>query len=540
MDLAVLVVRIFLALVFGLAGVAKLADRAGSQQALREFGLPDWLARPMGVVLPLVELIVAVALLPAVSAWWGAVGAAALLLLFVVGMAVTLLRGRRPSCHCFGQLHSAPVGAPTLARNVVLGIMAVGVVVSGPANVGPSALAWAASLTPVELAALIGGLVALGLIAGEAWLLLQLVSQNGRLLLKLDSVEARLASGIPAPEMAAPVPAPSPAPGLPVGSPAPNFSLSGLHGETLTLSALRAAGQPVVLLFVDPDCGPCGALLPEIGQWQREHAGQLTLAVVSRGTVEANLHKSAEHGISRVVLQKDREVAEQYLVFATPSAVLVQQDGQIGSPVGAGADAIRALIARTTAMGSSGVPTVPLPVVPSLAPIPSNGKCPNCGQVHGTQAAPLPQPADVAIGAPAPVVQLPDLDGKIVDLARFRGQQSLVIFWNPGCGFCQQMLADLKQWEAHRPTGAPKLLVISTGTPETNRAQGINSTVLLDQNFSIGPRFGVAGTPSAVLVDAKGRIASPVGVGAAGIWNLVGGPPSPPNGDPHYLPAPGV
>jgi peroxiredoxin len=137
-------------------------------------------------------------------------------------------------------------------------------------------------------------------------------------------------------------------------------------------------------------------------------------------------------------------------------------------------------------------------------------------------------------------VQLPDLDGKMIDLTRFRGQQSLVLFWNPGCGFCQQMLSDLKQWEAHRPAGAPKLLVISTGSPEANRAQEINSTLVLDPNFSIGPRFGVAGTPSAVLVDAKGRIASPVAVGAAGIWALVGEPPSPPNGDAHYMPAAGV
>src|ERR687884_2264682 len=101
MDLVVLAARVLLALVFGVAGLAKLADRAGSRRALRDFGLPGWLASPLGVLLPLVELGIAVALLPAVSAWWGAVGAAALLVLFLVGMSVTLLRGRRPACHCF-------------------------------------------------------------------------------------------------------------------------------------------------------------------------------------------------------------------------------------------------------------------------------------------------------------------------------------------------------------------------------------------------------------------------------------------------------
>src|SRR5918912_4623127 len=131
MEVALLVARMVLALVFGVAGVAKLADRAGSQQALRDFGLPGWLASPVGVLLPLVELGVAVALLPVASAWWGAIAATALLLLFVVGMSVTLLRGRRPACHCFGQLHSAPVGGPTLIRNLVLALVAGGVVLSG-------------------------------------------------------------------------------------------------------------------------------------------------------------------------------------------------------------------------------------------------------------------------------------------------------------------------------------------------------------------------------------------------------------------------
>jgi len=128
--MVLLTVRVLLALVFGVAGAAKLADRPGSQQALRDFGLPGLLAGPVGVLLPLVELGLAVALLPAVSAWWGAVGALGLLLLFVVGMGITLLRGRRPACHCFGQLHSDPVGAPTLVRHMCMALMAGGVVVA--------------------------------------------------------------------------------------------------------------------------------------------------------------------------------------------------------------------------------------------------------------------------------------------------------------------------------------------------------------------------------------------------------------------------
>lgn len=86
-------------------------------------------------------------------------------------------------------------------------------------------------------------------------------------------------------------------------------------------------------------------------------------------------------------------------------------------------------------------------------------------------------------GDPAPGVKLPDLEGETVDLASFRGEKTLVLFWNPGCGFCQQMLPDLRDLENTLPEGATKLLVISTGTVEANRDMGLSSTVVLDQQF---------------------------------------------------------
>jgi thiol-disulfide isomerase/thioredoxin len=109
-----------------------------------------------------------------------------------------------------------------------------------------------------------------------------------------------------------------------------------------------------------------------------------------------------------------------------------------------------------------------------------------------------------------------------VELKDFRGQQTLVLFWNPGCGFCQQMLPDLIEWEQNPPKEAPKLLVVSAGTEEANREQGLSSTVVLDQNFAVGRAFGASGTPSAVLVDAEGKVASDIVVGAPAVLELPG------------------
>ncbi len=116
MSLALLIARLLLAAVFLVAGLAKLADLAGSRQALRDFGVPTRLATPFGLLLPLAELAVVVALIPTVSAWWGALGALTLLLVFVGGISYNLARGRQPECHCFGQLHSAPAGWRVGAR----------------------------------------------------------------------------------------------------------------------------------------------------------------------------------------------------------------------------------------------------------------------------------------------------------------------------------------------------------------------------------------------------------------------------------------
>jgi peroxiredoxin/uncharacterized membrane protein YphA (DoxX/SURF4 family) len=509
---ALLIARLLLALVFAVAGAAKLADRQGSRQAIVDFGVPSAIAAPLGLLLPLAELAVAATLLPASTAWWGALGALALLSVFIVGISINLARGRKPDCHCFGQLHSAPAGWKTLARNGVLAAVAGLVLWEGyDGGAGPSAISWLGALSTAQLVGLLGGVLVLALLAGQWWFLVHLLRQNGRLLVRLEAVEASVATG------GSVAPSQNGTPGhqvegLPVGSAAPDFSLSGLHGETLTLDALRSSGNPLMALFTDPDCGPCTALLPEVGHWQEEHAQRLTVALISRGEAEENRTKAQEHGLKNVLLQKDWEVSDSYEVRGTPSAVLISPDGKVASPVAGGAEGIRGLLSYAVGERAQ------LPMQPHQ-PQTEGQPCPNCGKVHA--AAPTVEAAQ-KIGEEAPEVMLPDLEGHTVELADFRGEETLMLFWNPGCGFCQQMLPDLKKWEAAPPEDAPRLLVVSAGSQEANREQGLSSTVVLDQNFATGRAFGASGTPSAVLVDTEGKVASGVAVGAPAVWELAG------------------
>jgi len=495
MEVLLVLARLVLAAVFAVAGIAKLVDLRGTREGMQGFGVPASLVVPASVALPLVELIVAVLLLPVATAWWGALGAFMLLAIFVAAIAYNLARGRHPDCHCFGQLHSEPAGLSTLMRNGVLSLVALFVVGFGRDlfdfsndDPGPSIVSWVGDLSTWERVVTILGALGLVAIVVEGWLLANLLAQNGRLLLRLDALEGRSADESEEPEVE----------GLPVGTVAPSFSLKGLHGETLTLDALLSAGRPAVLLFSDPDCGPCNALLPDVAQWQRELAGEVTVALIAYGSAEANRAKVAEHGIGNVLLQKDGRVARAYQAEGTPTAVLIQPDGTIGSPVVGGAVAVRELVSAVIA----------------------DQETDRSADSSEEEDAPRPD----RIGEPAPSVSLPNLAGQMVRLSDFRGHPTLVLFWSPDCGFCQRMLPDLKAWESAPPKDAPRLLVVSSGTVEENRKLGLKSTILLDQDFTTGTAFDADGTPTAVLVDADGRIASSVAEGAAEVLALVGAP----------------
>jgi peroxiredoxin/uncharacterized membrane protein YphA (DoxX/SURF4 family) len=323
-------IRLVLAAVFGAAGMAKLRDRGGTRTALTEFGVPELLARPVGVLLPLAELGVAASLLVTPAARVGALGALALLVLFSVAIAVNLARGRTPDCHCFGQVHSTPIGPATLGRNATLGTLSVLLVVQGPGLGLRGALDRLGDLSVAGRLGLAAGLLGGLVLVAMGWLILQLMHQQGRLLLRIEALEGSPGLGE----------------GLAVGMQAPDFSLTSVSGQTLSLRELVVPGRTLLALFVSPTCRPCNALLPDLAHWQHEHAAVLSIAVLARGDEAANRAKAAKHRLEPVLLDPEAEVARAYRAMPTPSAVLIDADGRVRSPVAAGADAIRGLVVR--------------------------------------------------------------------------------------------------------------------------------------------------------------------------------------------------
>jgi len=128
MDPAIhLGLRTLLALLFGAAAFHKLRDVRGFREALAAYGLLfAWLVRPAALLLPVVEASVAAALMLPGARVAGPVGAAALLLLYALAMAVNLARGRYDlDCGCAGPAARRPISGWLVARNVGLAALAL-------------------------------------------------------------------------------------------------------------------------------------------------------------------------------------------------------------------------------------------------------------------------------------------------------------------------------------------------------------------------------------------------------------------------------
>jgi thiol-disulfide isomerase/thioredoxin/uncharacterized membrane protein YphA (DoxX/SURF4 family) len=471
MNGVVLAARLLLAAVFALAGLAKLRDRGGTAITLEDFGVPARLAGPGAWLLPAAELTVAGLLLFDATAVAGALAGLALLAIFGVAISLSLARGERPDCNCFGQLHSEPVGASTLGRNAGLAVPAVIVLVAGHRGAAAGALdgmgAWD---TATALAASALALVVLGLVV-QAWVNLQLFRQHGRVLLRLDE----LTEVGPGPRGA---PAP---PGLPVGAPAPQADLPSPNG------------RPRVLAFVDPDCGTCRQLAPELAERQRASEGAPLTVVITRAESSAARAMAAKYEFDRVLLDLDGDLADGFDVPATPAAVAVGPSGLVHCPLALGDEDVRHLLAALDEPRDD----FSLPLV-------------------------MTGPGNAAPGDLLPDVELGDLDGRPRSLRSAAvSSGGLVLFWSPTCGYCEGMADNVRGLAGRGPEEAP--LLVATGDAAANRAQELGAPTLLDPGFvATGEALGVSGTPSALRVDAQGRVVSALAVGVPGVKALMG------------------
>jgi len=131
------------------------------------------------------------------------------------------------------------------------------------------------------------------------------------------------------------------------------------------------------------------------------------------------------------------------------------------------------------------------------------------------------QPDGLAVGTALPDFELPDLDGRQVALRDLRGQRVLLIHWSARCGFCALMAPELAAMQEDLGRAGVRVLLVSSGEAEEERKlareHGIECTILLQERGGGLPAFAHHGTPVAYLLDAEGRVAEPLAVGAQSV-----------------------
>ncbi len=492
MNEFLLLIRIILFAIFALAGIGKLLDFKGSEKAVKEFGTPEEFAKFFSVALPFAEIVFAVCLLFVETSWVGAVGALILLLSFIGGMIYQLAQGNTPDCHCFGAIHSEPISRKSLIRNVVFTALAFVLILSGKANQGANLFDSDVYNSEGNFMSLIIGLATVGLLAAVVFYLKKISEQQTQIMRRIEILEVTALDG--GREMHR-EDVQQPATGLPIGSPAPDFALPDTNGREVSLDALLTQTKPILFLFVSPTCNPCAALLPEIEQWQTELKGKLNFVFVSNGAVKDNLDKLAGTKLKQILLQKDRETALSFGAEWTPTAILINNDGTIGSRAAVGDKAIRELVDSIKA------------------------------QINDAELLLIGKTGDsttAKLGNELPEFFENDVNDKIVASEDLRGKRTLVTFWSLTCGYCQQMLEDLRDWDKTRGADEPNLLIISEGEPEPHRQLNLQSPIILDKERKLSNQLGINGTPSAVLINEDGKIVSETAIGADNIWTLLG------------------
>jgi uncharacterized membrane protein YphA (DoxX/SURF4 family) len=173
--------RFALAIVFLLAGLAKLPRRREFTEAVLGYGLvPARIGRVVGAWLPAVELGAAVLLIAGLGTEVVAGLIGVLLTGFSIAIVANLVRGREIDCGCYGVVAERRITWLTVARNAVLIALAAVVAIVAPTALSVDELLRAADRSTV------GDSAAFGLfMAASAGVLVASVAQEAIRLLRL-------------------------------------------------------------------------------------------------------------------------------------------------------------------------------------------------------------------------------------------------------------------------------------------------------------------------------------------------------------------
>lgn len=342
--------RLILIAVFITASFAKFANLDNFTKSLINLGIPNYFHKVIGFAVPYIEIFLVVFLIFPTTVWWASIIALILLSAFTALISYNLIQGKHPSCNCFG-INNKPINLFTLLRNIGLIACSLLLISCGTQYDHLIIALWFRDIsTMIGISSLFTWILAT-LVGIEGWIILKLIRQHGRLILRMDNIELRLdAAGVrPTPESTSSY-------GLEIGTQAPIFSLPNLNGAIVSLEGLLTMKKPILLVFSDPGCGPCTAMIPSLAQWENDLNEEVIMVLISRGTNKENMDKFGEICLDNVLLQTEREVSDQYKAMVTPCAVRINIDGLIDSNIFLGEVAIATLVHESISRRDSVTP----------------------------------------------------------------------------------------------------------------------------------------------------------------------------------------
>jgi thiol-disulfide isomerase/thioredoxin/uncharacterized membrane protein YphA (DoxX/SURF4 family) len=124
-------------------------------------------------------------------------------------------------------------------------------------------------------------------------------------------------------------------------------------------------------------------------------------------------------------------------------------------------------------------------------------------------------PRDLPVGMRAPGFELPDLHGNNVSLASLwsRGRPVMLFFMGPNCGPCVRLMPELQRWNAALADRVTFVVVSNGGLPAEQiadhlRPLGDEVVALVQEANEVADTYRVLATPTALVIDSDGMIAS--------------------------------
>jgi peroxiredoxin len=99
---------------------------------------------------------------------------------------------------------------------------------------------------------------------------------------------------------------------------------------------------------------------------------------------------------------------------------------------------------------------------------------------------------------------------------------TLAFFLSTTCGYCGEVVDQIRKWESSADRNGTKAIMFSEGDVDTHKNYGLSTPIVIDEGYKLSNNLGMFGVPSAVLIDEEGAIASETAVGGPMIWSLIG------------------